>query len=116
MPLLILLEAPCSPALHDPGSLEEKHVEDHCTNPLSVERKSTEKSGCSSHAMDEENKQESMGTAHRVEAIEDAIESSDDTFQHGESFFVTQVICMVSFMIFRRTVICFGLTCQCPVW
>ncbi|XP_070990624.1 X-ray radiation resistance-associated protein 1 isoform X1 [Oncorhynchus clarkii lewisi] len=91
VPLLILLEEPSSPALLDPGSLEEKHVEDHCTNPLSVERKSTEKSGCSSHAMDEGNKQESMGTAHRVEAIEDAIESSDDTFQHGESFFVTQV-------------------------
>uniref|UniRef100_A0A8C8CAJ7 Uncharacterized protein n=1 Tax=Oncorhynchus tshawytscha TaxID=74940 RepID=A0A8C8CAJ7_ONCTS len=96
VPLLILLEESSSPALLDPGSLEEKHVEDHCTNPLSVERKSTEKSGCSSHAMDEENKQKSMGTAHRVKAIEDAIESSDDTFQHGESFFVTQVICMLT--------------------
>ncbi|CAB1333014.1 unnamed protein product [Coregonus sp. 'balchen'] len=91
VPLLILLEAPCSPALHDPVSLEEKHVEDHCTSPLSVERKSTEKSGCSSHAMDKENRPESMGTAHRVEAIDGAIESSDDTFQHAESFFVTQV-------------------------
>uniref|UniRef100_A0A6Q2XMX1 X-ray radiation resistance associated 1 n=1 Tax=Esox lucius TaxID=8010 RepID=A0A6Q2XMX1_ESOLU len=83
--LLMLLEAPCTSAKHDPCSLHEKHVKCCCRSPLLLEGMSTKKTGCTSQSKNHENEQESIG------ATDDAVKSSDDTFQKGASFFVTQV-------------------------
>ncbi|KAL0994044.1 hypothetical protein UPYG_G00117090 [Umbra pygmaea] len=89
VPLPMLLNTSPSPASCGLDSLEEKHVKDPWKSWLSLKSTSTNKSGCCLQANDYEN--ESIAAAESIKETDDAVESSNDAFQNGESFFVTQV-------------------------